>query len=420
LQVTTFASGLDFPTSLTELSDGSLLVGTTTPASGNSFTTYYTGSGQVTRFTDTNQPGVADNTGTVVVSGLAGAVTSVRQLGNGLIAVATTGTGSTNVNLFAGDIYLYKQGAHPNDPYTQVSDVHVQFASSDAAINIALDAQPTQNTPGSYDLFFGLAAGNNDGTPSPNVTVSGSVSASLPTGSIYKMTVDTNPATPVLSAPVQVANGLRNTGGLVSDASGNVYFGDNGYDLNGLPESTDELNRLTSAEIGSGTVTFYGYPGNYTQYGTNTFVGGQGDPGLVSFQPSNNLSGTDSYGVTELALAPTGFPTGLNNGIFVTFHGVFASSGPANNANPLVYYDFGTQTYYNFIADGLTGVGHLDGVYSTQDSLFVADFSDADGFTGGTGVIYEISAQPEPASWSLMLVALAPFLLYRRLMMKRQ
>lgn len=418
LKVTTFATGLDFPTSAVDQSDTSILVGTTAPASGNSFTTYYEGTGSVLRFTDVNHDGVADNnSGTTVISGLSGAVSSIRSLGNGLVAVATTGTGSVSPNLFAGDIYLYREGALPTDPYTQVSDIHVQYASSEAAINMALASRPTQGSPGSFDLFFSLGSGTNDATPAPNVTLSGAVSASLPPGSIYAITVNANTHIPTLSQPVQVANGIRNSGGLTTDAAGNVYFDDNGYENGAIPVSTDELDLLSTGQIASGTPGFYGYPGNYTQVGTGIFVGGQGIPPLAAFQAAPG--GFAPVGATEVALAPGTFPSGFNNGVFVGFHGAFASSGSANTQNPVLFYDFGTQTYYDFISAGLNGVGHLDGLLATPSALFVMDFNSGDGFVGGQGVIYEISAAtPEPATWVLTLSALA--IVLKRLRTRRR
>ena len=90
LRVTQFASGLNFPTSMTILSDGALLAGTTLPSGQAGFGNYYLGSGVLMRFTDSANSGVADGPGTVVAAGLPGAITSVRQVG-GLVAVATEG-----------------------------------------------------------------------------------------------------------------------------------------------------------------------------------------------------------------------------------------------------------------------------------------------------------------------------------------
>ena len=59
LRVTEFASGLNFPTSMTVLGDGSLLVGTTPSSALGGFQNFYLGSGQLVRFSDTSNTGIA-------------------------------------------------------------------------------------------------------------------------------------------------------------------------------------------------------------------------------------------------------------------------------------------------------------------------------------------------------------------------
>jgi hypothetical protein len=389
---------------MTTLPDGSLLVGTTKPNSKAGFTAFYLGSGQLIRFTDVGNTGVADNGGVVVASGLAGAVTSVRNVG-GLIAVATTGNGTLG-GFGDADITFLRPGASPASPYTNLGDIHFNVPSPGAAINVALESRPTPGTPGSYDIFFGLGAGNNDGTPGAGYTVSGLTSGTLPAGSLYRMTVDTTGADPSVSSISRIADGIRNTGGILANqVTGNLYFGDNGYDNNGTPVSADELNVLTWAQISSGAVTSFGYPGNYTDYGTGALVGGNGVPPIAAFL---QLNGEDSFGINELDFAPAGFPVGLNDGIFAGFDGDFNHSGSLNQSNPVMYYDFKTGTYSTFILGGQDGVGHLIGVTATENSLFLADLSSADGWAGGSGVIYELTAStPEPSSWELIAIGLA-------------
>jgi hypothetical protein len=88
----------------------------------------------------------------------------------------------------------------------------------------------------------------------------------------------------------------------------------------------------------------------------------------------------------------------LNNGIFVGFHGKFGGGGLANEENPLVYVDLATTNYFHFIAGHQPGVGHLDGLLSTGDSLFVADLSASGSLNGaaGLGVIYQIKSLALP------------------------
>ena len=63
-RITTFASGLDFPLGMARLSDGSLLVGVSQGAN------FFNSTGELVRFADTNQDGVADGPGTVLYSSL--------------------------------------------------------------------------------------------------------------------------------------------------------------------------------------------------------------------------------------------------------------------------------------------------------------------------------------------------------------
>jgi hypothetical protein len=122
---------------------------------------------------------------------------------------------------------------------------------------------------------------------------------------------------------------------------------------------------------------------------------------LVAFQPIPNGTplGSESEGPVEIAFAPSNFPTGYNNGIFIVFSGK-AAIGPANEENATVYYDFGTGQYIHFTENSLPGVGELVGALSTPNALFITD--------GDTGTVYEIaSAVPEPATLGLCGAVLA-------------
>src|SRR6185369_12443886 len=165
-------------------------------------------------------------------------------------------------------------------------------------------------------------------------------------------------------------------------------------------------NRLTQAAINAGT-THLGYPGSYTDYATGSFVGSTGTPALYPFW-MNATPGAQSVGVNELAMAPYFFPAGLNNGIFLGFHGTFTQVGAGNTLNPVLYYDFGTGTSKVIFSPGQAGVGHLDSLFSTNDSLYVADFTSGAGFSPGTGVIYLVRGRlpvgvagvPEPGTFA--------------------
>src|SRR5439155_26512688 len=66
----------------------------------------------------------------------------------------------------------------------------------------------------------------------------------------------------------------------------------------------------------------------------------------------------------------------------------------------LVYYDLGTGEYFHFIENDEPGIGHLDTMLATNDSLFLADVSANGSMDKGatSGVIYQIKAisRPEP------------------------
>jgi hypothetical protein len=197
----------------------------------------------------------------------------------------------------------------------------------------------------------------------------------------------------------RIASGLRNaTGFLFHPMTGDFYFQDNGID--GLPPadgneplSADELNMIPVANLG-GAVEFFGFPTNYIEYRTGRNVGGAGVQPLVAFQPIPSPNGSESEGPNDIVFAPPGFPEGLNNGIFVGFHGKFFGAGIANEENPLVYVDLTTTNYFHFIGNGEPNIGHLDGLLATEDSLFAADLTSNGRLDngGGRGVIYQIKS----------------------------
>jgi hypothetical protein len=263
------------------------------------------------------------------------------------------------------------------------------------------------NQPGDYDLFFNLGSRVNFAPTTDQVPLSGLVSGLVNGDAIYKVTVHDTGTVPVFYGLQQIATGLRNAAGIVVEpASGDLYFEDNGID--GLadadePTSADEINRIAAADVGTGVFNF-GFPNDYIEYRTSRRIGSGGIQPLVAFQPlPDPLNGSESEGPAEIALAPTGFPAGLNHGIFVGFHGRFDFGGLYNEENPVVYYDLDTGAYFHFIENDEPRVGHLDTMLATNDSLFLADVSSTGSMeTGaGSGVIYQIKAispQPMPAS----------------------
>jgi len=195
---------------------------------------------------------------------------------------------------------------------------------------------------------------------------------------------------------------LRNPAGFgFHPATGDFYFEDNGIDglVNGNePLSADELNFIARTNLG-GPVEFFGFPSNYTSYRTNAFIGGAGLPPLIAFQPlPDPFTGRESEGPNQITFAPPGFPDGLNTGVFLGFHGRFSSGGTSNEENPLVYANPETGDYFHFILGQQLGIGHLDGLLATRDSLFVADAVTTGNFGSGAGAgaIYQIKSLVTP------------------------
>ena len=88
----------------------------------------------------------------------------------------------------------------------------------------------------------------------------------------------------------------------------------------------------------------------------------------------------------------------MNTGIFIGFHGRFSSGGTNNEENPVVYVNPATGAYFHFILGQQPGIGHLDGLFTTTDSLFIADLctNGNAGAGAGAGVIYQVKALVAP------------------------
>lgn len=404
-EVTTFASGLNFPTSMHELSDGSIVVATNDSAIGNFFVT----TGTLLRFVDADNDGVADGPGQVLASGLPGGVTSIRQAGDLFFATSTQG-GSQRITVLRG-------GASSSDPLTAVGAVNLGFPAGWEHLSYALAVRESPTIAGAQEVFFNVGSQFNFDPTISTVTAGGLLSGPLEGDSIYRFTVtDGGAGAPTLSGLEQIATGLRNAAGIAFDpVTGDLVFQDNGIDTpsnRNEPLSADELNRIVLGDIG-GAVEDFGFPGDFISYRT----GGQGPPGsnnpLVAFQPFGDpLTGLESEGANEIAFAPSGFDSILGGrGIFVGFHGKFSLGGLNNEENPLVFYNLDTDSYFHFIPGRQPGMGHLDGLLATGDSLYVADLSTIGALTGAAnrGVIYRIRpiAIPEPASLAMLVIGIA-------------
>jgi glucose/arabinose dehydrogenase len=428
-RITTFASGLNYPAGMVTLSDGSLLVGVSNLSGGAA---YADSGGALLRFADANGDGVADNpAGQVLYNGLPGELSGLSRAGEFLLATSAH-SGSERISVL-------RAGSGPADPLTLVGSINFGFPSGWWHTTFANAVWPVPGQSGTYELFFNVGSANNgvardgngnvilDGGGNPtyqlttqSVSASGLLNATLQGDSIYMVTLQDSGGTPVLSGLARIASGVRNAASMAVDSAGNLFFADNGIDGNGGGEygwSTDELDEITAAQIRAGNDLFFGFPETVGGQLQVSYVRTNGQPGqsetvinpgvgvqpLVAFEPLADPSlgslGSRAQGASGFALSPSGFPAGLNDGVFVGFHGEWDLGGTANGKNPLVFANPATGQYFDFVSNDEAGVGHFDGAASTSDSLFLSDLSPG-GSTesgAGTGAIYQIKAiSPSP------------------------
>jgi glucose/arabinose dehydrogenase len=417
-RITTFADGLNYPHGMTTLPDGSLAVAVNNPNNGG--VNFFDTTGEILRFTDTNNDGVADGPPTVLINGLPGEVTALHQAGDLLLATSSQ-SGSERITVL-------RRGTTADAPLTVAGVIEFQFLSYWEHTTFASAARPTPDHPGSFDVFFNIgseyngvvigsdgkvvvdAMGNPTYQPTTDtVPASGLVTATLLGDSIYETTMHSENGSPVFSTPIRIASGLRNAASMAFDPhTGDFYFADNGIDGNaGGNEawSADELNRIPAAQIG-GDVENFGFPYSYTKT-----IDKPGDPVMVvnpsggiqpvvAFEPLPDpvltVEGSESEGPSGFALSPPMFPDGLNQGVFLGFHGLFDQGGTANDENPFVFANPATGHYFDFISNNEPSIGHIDEALSTRDSLFIADISKTGELFGATGphqgAIYQIKA----------------------------
>jgi hypothetical protein len=382
-RMTTFATGLDFPTAMVRLADGSMLVTTNPSSTGN----FYSSTGELRRLVDANGDGAADGPGTVLYTGLPGSLTALRQAGN-LFLVTTSASGSERINVL-------RAGATPADPLSLVGSINFSFLANWEHTTYELAVRPTPGgSAGDYDVFWNIGSFENDKATTATAAASGLLTGTLHGDAIYMATLHDSGSSVTFSNLTQIATGLRNAAGMAfQPGSGNFFFQDNGIDGGGNPEeelSADELNRIFAPGIG-GAIENFGFPSTYIDYFTGQRVGSGGVQPVVAYVPG---SGPEIAGAFKITFAPAGFPTGLSDGVLLGFHGLFDEGGTANDENPVAYTDLHTRTYFNFIAGSQAGVGHLDGLMATNDSLFLADISTNGDIFGSqhTGAIYQIKS----------------------------
>jgi glucose/arabinose dehydrogenase len=390
-RITTFATGLSYPIGMVALSDGSLLVAI------NEGTHYWNSNGKIIRLTDTNHNGIADGPGAVLYAGLPGGVTALKAAGNLFVVVGDT-----------RPITILRRGNSPSDPLSLVGQISINYPGTVMRQHSAT-ALGVRKTPGytnRFDICIPLGAEYNfakttNSLSFTNSNIPGAVGVLAPDAA-HMLTLIDNGTNVVSTNCVQIGSGLRNAAGFAfHPTTGDLYLQDNGIDglvNGGEPLSADEINFIARTNIGV-VVQFFGFPTNYTTYRTGTKVGGAGIQPRIAFQPlPNPTNGRESEGPFDMTFAPPGFPNGLNTGIFLGFHGQYTSAGTANEENPIVYADPISSNYFHFILGQQVGVGHLDGLLATRDSLFVADMTSTGNIFNSTnaGVIYQIKSLVAP------------------------
>ena len=386
-RVTTFATNLSYPLGMARLTDGSLLVAV------NQGPSFFSAPGRIVRLVDANQDGVADAPPAQLYAGLPSGQTSLRRGGN-LLFVTGQGAGKP--------IIVLRVGATPDAQLSYAGQININYPGSWYHPHSALFVQDVPGTTNLFDLFFQLGSQHNYDPTTANgsissTNISGAIGAILG-DSIHRLTIIDRGTNVTASNLTHIARGLRNAAGFAfHPKTGDFYFQDNGID--GLsdpnePMSADELNVIRAQDLGTAPVEYFGFPTNFIEYRTGRSVGGLGIQPLVAFQPLPSPTGNESEGPNDIVFAPPGFPPGLNNGIFVGFHGKFGGGGLQNEENPLVYVDLAGTNYFHFIEGHQVNVGHLDGLLATGDSLFVADLCTNGSLNSGSGlgVIYQIKS----------------------------
>jgi hypothetical protein len=395
------------------------------------------GRGQLIRLQDTSGDGVADTRtilydGTIASNSLPGGISAIRAV-NDYLFVTTVGTDRDRISVF-------QQGA----------DLSANSLAFKGYLDFSFPANTYQSTSAlavrqtgtqQFELFFNLGVNVNNQASAPGaISISGKNGVTLPStslngDSIYKLPITVG-SDLSFGQPTVVATGLRNAAALEFDRTGDLYIGENGIDSItnvALYQSltADELNRLNLAQLGNSDVENFGFPAYGASYGSpGIFVDGEGnivtskDPSfldpLATFQPLDNpKTGSQSTGVASIAFAPTAFPAGLNNGLFLGFFGRFTYQPGDDLKNPLVYYDAVTKQYSHLLSTNRAGgnFGHLGSLLATQDSLFATDFGAGSGllfFSPGSGLgkVYQLQAVeaaqavPEPATMLGTAIAL--------------
>lgn len=402
-QITPFASGLSFPTSMLELADGSILV-----AINNGSSLFSSSSAQLQRLADNDGNGIADEAATTLAANLPGLVTSIRRLDDIIVALSAK----------AGQeaITLLRTGASANSPISTIGSLRFSFPAGFEHTTYAIALRRSPFDHQGLEVFFNLGAKSNSLSTTERVGLQGdntNISLDpvlLEADSIHRIRLTPSTNGNSFTATVDlIARGLRNAAGMIFSPDGDLYLQDNGIDGNPreVSLSADELNRIRSQDIGQ-IIPNFGFPGVYTDYITGAII--SSDPKttepIISFTP---LDGRRSEGLTELALAPPGFGDSFKTGVFASFIGMVGRGGINNHENPIIFADPSTGEYYHFIPN--QQLGNPYGLATTSNSLYISDISSTGNLAANTkGVIYLISTSepPPPADNPTINLSVSP------------
>ena len=388
----TIASGLDFPYGMAVTGDGSLLFGQTDP------TSIYGVEGAPSNgsvWLIPKQPGGSFGAPQQVIGNLSGPVTNVRSTPDGLTLVDSGAASGRTMTFY-------------NQNFQQIGAVNFTYPTDDWWHSTGMSLIEPQSD-GSYRVFFIVGSEADTAKTTVPVTTSGLFTSTLNADSLYMGTIkNTGGVLQAVGAPAQVATGLRNAYGLSFDAAGDLIIGDNGQDGAhiGHELGADTLHAIPAAQIGQSIYDF-GFPNSYVDFGTGSYI--DGDPGatppLAAFVPVADANGVLQYseGLSAMGFVPF---MGAQGGEFIGFHGEKNGTGAANDDNALLYYDFASGRYFPVVDAGTPGVGHLNTVLISGNTLYIADMATAgvvDGVGGAdTGAIYAFTlATPEPSSIAL-------------------
>jgi hypothetical protein len=146
----------------------------------------------------------------------------------------------------------------------------------------ALAARPAMSDPTKIEVYFNVGARANSVSTPTAVTVGLAASGTsiefqpvqLAADSVHRLVVGDSEGGFTVSAPVQIARGLRNAAGMAFDAAGNLCLQGNGVDTPGntnVSFSADELNRIPAASLGQ-TVHDVEFAETFVRYSDGVLV----------------------------------------------------------------------------------------------------------------------------------------------------